>query len=74
MPNALHEAYAEVLLSRIRADAHPSVTHMNMFESIAPPQQMGAYLAHLMERIESENYPSIPMMQRVQRLVKQYGG
>ena len=73
MANPLQEAYAEVLLDRIRRDVHPSVTHMNMFESIAPPRQMGQYLAHLMERIESEPVPSISMMQRVQGLIMQYG-
>jgi hypothetical protein len=73
MPNPLQEAYAEVLLDRIRQDAHPSVTHMDMFESIAPPRQMGQYLAHLMERIEADSQPSIPMMKRIQRLVMTIG-
>ena len=51
MANPIQEVFAEVLLDRIRQDAHPSVTHMNMFEAVAPPRQMGQYLAHLMERI-----------------------
>jgi hypothetical protein len=73
MANPLQEAYAEVLLNRIRQDLHPSTTHMDMFEAVAPPRQMGQYLAHLMERIEAESQPSVPMMQRVQRLVTSLG-
>jgi len=72
MANPLQETFAEVLLDRIRQDVHPSVTQMDMFESIAPPRQMGAYLAHLMERIESEPYPSTSMLQRVQAIVMRF--
>ena len=74
MANPLQETFAEVLLDRIRQDVHPSVTQMDMFESIAPPRQMGAYLAHLMERIEAERFPSTSMMQRVQAIIMRYGG
>ena len=74
MANPLQETFAEVLLDRIRQDVHPSVTQMDMFESIAPPRQMGAYLAHLMERIEAEPFPSTSMMQRVQAIVMRFSG
>jgi hypothetical protein len=33
-----------------------------------------AYVLHLMERIEDDPRPSIPMMQRVQRLIGQFPG
>ena len=74
MANPLQERYAEVLLNHIRNDAHPSVTHMNMFEAVAPPHQLGQYLALLMERIEGDRYPSVSMMQRVQAIIARYGG
>ena len=73
MANPLQEAYAEVLLNRIRQDVFPSTTHMDMFEAVAPPRQMGQYLAHLMERIEAESQPSIPMMKRVENIILRYG-
>lgn len=68
MANPIQERFAEVLLERIRQDQYPSTTHMDMFEAVAPPRQLGMYLAHLMERIESEPHPSISMMQRVQSI------
>ena len=73
MANPLQERYADVLLERIRSDEHPSATHMDMFESVASPQQLVAYILELLERIEDETYPSIPMMQRVQGLVATFG-
>ena len=74
MANPIQEAYAETLLELIRRDMFPSTTHMDMFEAVAPPRQMGAYLAHLMERIESEPVPSDSMMQRVEAIIMRFGG
>jgi hypothetical protein len=71
--NALQERYAQVLLDRIRNDPHPSVTHMDMLEAVAPPQQLAEYALHLMERIESERHPSIPMMRRIQSVAARFG-
>ena len=72
MANPIQEAFAELLLARIRQDMYPSTTQMDMFEEIAPPRQLGAYVAHLLERIESENYPSTSMMERVQAIVMRF--
>jgi hypothetical protein len=72
--NALQERYAEVLLDRIRNDQHPSVTHMNMLEAVAPPRQLAEYALILMEKIESDPHPSIPMMRRVQSVAARFGG
>jgi hypothetical protein len=71
--NELQERYAEVLLDRIRSDQHPSVTHMDLLEAVAPPRQLAEYTLHLMEKIESERNPSISMMYRVQKLISRFG-
>ena len=72
MANALEERFADVLLQRIMSDTHPSRTHMEILESIAPPRQRLMYILSLMQRIETESQPSIPMMQRVQRLIMDF--
>jgi hypothetical protein len=71
--NPLRERYAEVLLERISSDQHPSATHMALFESVASDRMLVAYVLHLMQRIEDDPNPSIPMMRRVQRLIEQFG-
>ena len=73
MPNRLQAQYAESLLDKILSERHPSTTHMDMFETVATPRQLVLYTAHLVKRIENERNPSIPMMQRVQRLTAQFG-
>jgi hypothetical protein len=73
MANPINEVFAEVLLDRIRNDTYPSSTHMDMFEAVAPPRQLGEYLSLLMERIEADQHPSISLMRRVQRLANRFG-
>jgi hypothetical protein len=73
MPNELQEHYGELLLDRIRGERYPSVTYMDMLEEIATPRLLVEYTMHLFERIESETYPSPPMMKRVQGLVARWG-
>ena len=46
---------------------------MDMLEQIATPRVLAEYTMHLMERIEADEYPSIPMMRRVQSLVGRWG-
>ena len=73
MANKLQEAYGELLLDRIRGERYPSVTYMDMLEEIATPRVMVEYTMHLFERIESETFPSLPMMKRVNGLVARWG-
>ena len=73
MANPLQDRYAEVLLNKISSDKYPSTTHMNMFEAVASPRLLVAYCLHLMELIENDPHPSIPMMARLQRLIALFG-
>jgi hypothetical protein len=47
---------------------------MSMLEATASDRVLVMYLLHLMERIEEEPNPSIPMMRRVQNLISRFGG
>jgi hypothetical protein len=71
--NPLQDHYAAVLLQKISNDTHPSPTHMNMLEAVAPDTVLMAHILHLIERIENDPQPSIPMMRRVERLIAQFG-
>ena len=73
MANPLQERYAEILLTRIRSDRYPSSTHMAMLESTASDRVLVEYILHLMERIEDDPNPSIPMMRRIQGLIARFG-
>jgi hypothetical protein len=71
--NPLQDRYAEVLLERIRSDRHPSATHMSLFESVASDRMLVAYILILLEKIEDDPNPSIPLMRRVSGLIARFG-
>jgi hypothetical protein len=71
--NPIQERYADALLERISRDRYPSVTQMNLFEYVASTEQLAVYLLHLMERLDEERNPSVPMLLRVQRLLARFG-
>ena len=73
MANPLRDRFAEVLLDRIRSDRYPSVTQMDMLEAVASPRIRVAYVLQLLEKIEEDPRPSIPMMQRLRRLIDEFG-
>ena len=73
MANPLAEQWGETLLDKISRDVYPSTTQMDMLEAIATPRVRLLFIFHLMERLEEDEYPSIPMMQRVQRLILSFG-
>ena len=73
MANALQERFAEVLLDKIRSDQYPSGTQMDMLEAVASPKVLVEYSLHLMDRMQAEAHPSVPMMQRLQRVIAEFG-
>jgi hypothetical protein len=73
MANPLREQFGEVLFERIRADRYPSVTHMDMLESVAPPKVLVEYTLHLMDLIANEDHPSNAMIRRVRENVARWG-
>ena len=73
MANPIQERYADALLERISNDRFPSVTQMNLFEYVASREQLAVYLLHLMDRIDQERNPSVPLLLRVQRLIARFG-
>jgi hypothetical protein len=66
-----HEAKleaAQALLDKLRGDAHPSITQMDLIEGMLPPELFQQYLAILTEKVENEPYPSTDVLQRLERL------
>jgi hypothetical protein len=61
-------AFSRLLLENIRRDTYPSVTQMNMLEESIPPSMVGEYLTVLLEKLVEDTIPSVPMLQRVQRI------
>lgn len=61
-------ALSRFLLEKIRADKYPSSTQMNMLEQTLPPQLTREYVNVLLEKVITDQTPSIPMLKRIQRI------
>jgi hypothetical protein len=59
------------LLKRVRDDRYPSVTEMAIIEELIPPQLLPRYVEILIEKVTQENRPSISMLHRIRRLMKE---
>ena len=66
-----HEAKvdaAQALLDKLRGDAYPSITQMDIIEGMLPRELFPQYLEILTEKVQNERYPSTEVLQRLKRL------
>ena len=63
-------AYLRIMIEKVRQAHYPSATHMAMIEQSLPPQLIPDYVEILMEKVADDPNPSIPMLQRIARLVE----
>ncbi len=62
------EWLVEFLLEKVREDAYPSPTHLDLIEQTIPRHMIAEYLEVLMDKAEQDFYPSIPMLRRIRRV------
>ena len=67
----LRDRFLVGMIDRVREDPYPSSAHMDLIESLLPIEEMDVYLEVLLEKVESENFPSPSMLGRIQRLTAQ---
>jgi hypothetical protein len=67
-PQEARLAAAQAVLDKLRADAHPSITQMDLVEGMLPPELFGQYLAILTDKVQNDPYPSTEVLERLQRL------
>jgi hypothetical protein len=58
----------DLLIEKIASDRNPSVTMMNLVEHLLAPDDVPAYAAVLMDKVQTERFPSISMIRRLMRL------
>jgi hypothetical protein len=67
-PQGAKIAAAQAVLNKLRGDAHPSITQMDMIEGMLPRELFPQYVAILTEKVENDPYPSTELLERLQRL------
>jgi hypothetical protein len=62
-------ALAGILLEKVRDERYPSSSQMAIIEEVLPPQLLSRYVEVLLEKVAQDERPSIPMLQRIQRVI-----
>ncbi len=57
------------LLQKVKDDPYPSTTMLDLIEELLTPEEEPAYVVFLQDRLRSERFPSIPMLNRLTKLV-----
>ena len=55
----------DFLLEKIASDRNPSVTMMNLVEDLLAPDDIPTYAGILMDKVQTERYPSMSMIRRL---------
>ena len=62
--------FIQLLLEKVRDDPYPSATQLALIEESIPPEMLSDYLEVLMDKVAQDTVPSIPMLQRIQRVAE----
>ncbi|WP_258934370.1 hypothetical protein [Nesterenkonia pannonica] len=65
----LRSTLVQDLLTRIGQEPYPSVTQLNMVESMLAPDEVPEYVQVLLQRVKGDLYPSLDMQKRIMRFV-----
>jgi hypothetical protein len=69
-PPETREMLLEVLLEKVADERFPSVTMLDLIESLLRPDEVRVYARILLRKVRKETYPSIPMLRRIAALAQ----
>ncbi|HEX4688775.1 MAG TPA: hypothetical protein VH228_18505 [Nocardioides sp.] len=62
----LHSQIFELILSKVRDDAYPSTTHLDMIEEMLRDEdEVEEYSSALIDKVRLDTYPSIDHLRRL---------
>jgi hypothetical protein len=59
---------ARLLMDKIRTDAYPSSTQMDLLEGMIPRALASEYFDVLLEKVAADQWPSVSLLARLSRL------
>jgi hypothetical protein len=62
--------FTRFLLRRVHRDDYPSTTQLDLIEKSIPPEMLAQYLRVLVDKVAHDRYPSVPLLRRIQHLIK----
>jgi hypothetical protein len=65
---SVRDRHLRMLVDRIDADLYPSNHQLDLIESMLRPEEIAPYVDVLLNKVADERYPSVSMLNRIQRL------
>jgi hypothetical protein len=69
-PPDARELLLDALLDKVADERFPSITMLDLIESLLRPDEVQIYARVLVRKVREENYPSIPMLRRIAALAQ----
>ena len=64
----VREILLDALLDKVADDRFPSLSMLDMIESLLRPDEVEIYVRILLRNVRAEKYPSMPMLRRIAAL------
>ncbi|MGW1344373.1 hypothetical protein ACWCOV_25265 [Kribbella sp. NPDC002412] len=64
------ELLLEALLDKVSKDRFPSLSMLDLIESLLRPDEVEIYVRVLLRKVRRDTYPSIPMLRRIAALAE----
>ena len=69
-PRDVRELLLDALLDKVADERFPSVTMLDLIESLLRPDEVQIYAQVLVRKVREDTYPSIPMLRRIAALAQ----
>jgi hypothetical protein len=64
------EVLLDALLEKVADERYPSITMLDLIESLLQPDEVQIYARVLVRKVREDTFPSIPMLRRLAALVQ----
>ncbi|WP_350277964.1 hypothetical protein [Kribbella sp. HUAS MG21] len=64
------ELLLDALLDKVAEDRFPSISMLDLIESLLRPDEVQIYVRLLLRKVRREKYPSLPVLRRIAALAE----
>jgi|1186.fasta_scaffold686968_2 hypothetical protein len=64
------EMLLDSLLDKVADDRFPSISMLDLIESLLRPDEVPIYVRILLRKVDDEKFPSLPMLRRIAALTE----
>jgi len=69
-PPEARELLLDALLDKVAQDRFPSISMLDLIETLLRPDEVQIYVRLLLRKVRHETYPSLPMLRRIAALAE----